>query len=298
MADDCVTWAEMRWTGSQPDPVDAVLNGDDAGDDLLEVAVVVHDLRSAFARTEPLERRQELAAFTGAALDALRHPSMGTAVPSSRTVDPLDMTRPGRKRSSMMSALSGFVGTLTGKLVLGTAVTAASVGGLHAADVVEAPVLPDTNAPVERPEPGTTPDGDEAGAATEGKQTADANRSAADAYSDAAQEWTDCVTDAASAQGDEQTRTTGGFDPRADCGDHPEPADFGLNDLPAQAADAAQDATGGGPPDAGAEETPGSGGSASPDKPAEPGSTPANPPSTVPERPAADSTPSPGGSRP
>ena len=43
----------------------------------------------------------------------------------------------------MLSALSGFVTTLTGKVVLGTAVVATSVGGLHAARVVDVPVLPD-----------------------------------------------------------------------------------------------------------------------------------------------------------
>jgi hypothetical protein len=301
MTDDCVSWPEMRWTRSQPDPVDAVLNGENGGDDLLEVAVVIHDLRSAFARTEPLERRQELAAFTGQALRAFRHPAIGTAAPSSSAADPPDPAKPGRKRSSMVSALSGFAATLTGKVVLGTAVAAASVGGLHAANVVDVPALPDGRPVAEHRDSGSSPADDKADAATEGKQTADANKSAADAYTDAVKEWTDCVADAAAAQGDEQTRTTGGFDPRAGCGDHPKPADFGLDDLPSQAADAAKEASNGQPNAGGQDPSAGKAGSgepASPDNPPEPGSTPASPPSTVPEKPAASDASNPGGSRP
>jgi prephenate dehydrogenase len=43
----------------------------------------------------------------------------------------------------MLSALSAFVTSLTGKVVLGTAVVATSVGGLHAGHVVDVPGLPD-----------------------------------------------------------------------------------------------------------------------------------------------------------
>ena len=44
----------------------------------------------------------------------------------------------------MLAGVTAFVATTTGKLVLGTAVAAASVGGMHAADVVDVPLLPDT----------------------------------------------------------------------------------------------------------------------------------------------------------
>lgn len=43
----------------------------------------------------------------------------------------------------MLAGVSSFVATVTGKVVLGGAVAAASVGGLHAADVVDVPGLPD-----------------------------------------------------------------------------------------------------------------------------------------------------------
>ena len=43
----------------------------------------------------------------------------------------------------MLEALSAFVATLAGKVVLGTAAVAVSVGGAHAAGVVDVPGLPD-----------------------------------------------------------------------------------------------------------------------------------------------------------
>src|SRR5690606_12326549 len=102
MADECVSRAEMRRIGPDRDPIDAVLRGEDEGDDLLDVAALVHDLRAAYTPAGPLVRGPELAAFTEAHLVT---------------------ERPGRKRHAMLTSLSGFLGTLTGKLVLGTAVT-------------------------------------------------------------------------------------------------------------------------------------------------------------------------------
>lgn len=218
MADECVPNAEMRRTGPSRDPIDAVLHGDDQGDDLLDVAALVHDLRAAYTPAAPLVRGPELAAFTEAHLET---------------------ERPGRKRHSMLTSLSGFVGTLTGKIVLGTAVTAASVGGLHAADVVDVPALPDTGTAAEQSDHDA---GDRAGGAapTSGSEIGEEKAAAAAAYTDAVRAWTDCVAEAAAGQGDEETRTTAGFDPRAGCGEQPRPADFGLTDLPDAAADAAQ----------------------------------------------------------
>ena len=47
----------------------------------------------------------------------------------------------------MSITLSGFVASVAGKVVLGTAVAAASVGGLHASGVVDVPALPDNDRP-------------------------------------------------------------------------------------------------------------------------------------------------------
>jgi hypothetical protein len=241
MDDDCVPEAEMRRSGSARDPIDAVLHGDAEGSDLLDVAALVHDLRSAYDLAEPLARGPELVAFTEAHLDT--SPDLG------------------RNRHSMLTGLSGFLGTLTGKVLLGTAVTAASVGGLHASDVVDVPVLPDTGPPAEQHDRDQGGRSDGTDAAGEKDETAEGKASAAAAYTEAVRTWTDCVADAAAGQGDADTRTTGEFDPRDACGDHPQPADFGLTGLPAPAADAADDAIAG-TPGATRPETPAPGGGA------------------------------------
>ena len=44
----------------------------------------------------------------------------------------------------MFAGISAFVATTTGKVVLGTAMAAASVGGAHAADIVDLPLLPES----------------------------------------------------------------------------------------------------------------------------------------------------------
>lgn len=134
----------------------------------------------------------------------------------------------------MLSGLSGFLATVTGKVVLTGAVAAASVGGLHAGDVVDVPGLPDNDPPAAEEsangENGELPDD-----AVEGQETAEEKRQAAEDYTTAVRDWTDCVTENAAAQGDETTRTTGEFDPAEECGDRPSPEDFGLTEVPDQA---------------------------------------------------------------
>jgi hypothetical protein len=246
MTDHDVPSDEMRWGRHHTDPLDAVLGDEPFDEDLTDVAAIVHDLRSAFVTDEPLPRRPALAAFTDAPLDhdddllvaAGRHVGHPAADAAGR---PDRLERLGRKRNKMLSALSGFVATLTGKVVLGTAVTAASVGGLHAADVVDVPVLPDNDrqAVEQQADPGNDQvAGDADKADAEGAQLGDDKQAAAEAFTEAIREWTDCVGAEAAAQGDEATRTTEGFDPRAECGDRPESGEFGLTDVPSQASEA------------------------------------------------------------
>jgi hypothetical protein len=67
-----------------------------------------------------------------------------------------------RRRKRILTTLSGVLATITGKVVLGTAVAAASVGAAHAAGVVDVPGLPDTTPAVETPDV-EVPAPDEAG---------------------------------------------------------------------------------------------------------------------------------------
>lgn len=147
----------------------------------------------------------------------------------------------------MLSGLSTFVATLTGKVVLGTAVAAASVGGLHAADVVDVPGLPDNDTPAVE-QAGNGDVGTEAHDGEEAAEIAQAKHEAAEKFAAAIDEWTDCVSANAEAQGDETTRVEGPFDPREgdpattddDCGEVPDPRDpefAPLTDPPAGPAD-------------------------------------------------------------
>jgi hypothetical protein len=247
MADDAVPFDEMRWDRLQNDPIDAVLSGAPLDEDLFDVAAIIHDMRSTYLPVEPLRRRPALAAFIEAPLDAAGDPramAESSAIRSAARTAPhtSHAERIGRKRHEMLSAVSSFVATLTGKVVLATAVTAASVGALHATDAVDVPILPDNDGPAahEQVENGNGDGpGGPADAGAQGQQTAAEKQAAAQAYADAVQEWTDCVAESAAAQGVEETRTTGAFDPRDACGEHPMPDDFGLTELPSQAFDAA-----------------------------------------------------------
>ena len=47
------------------------------------------------------------------------------------------------RRPKMLTGIGAFIATTTGKIVLGTTVAAASVGGMHAAEIVDVPLLPE-----------------------------------------------------------------------------------------------------------------------------------------------------------
>lgn len=212
---------------NRDEAVEAVLQGEQpAGEDELgSVAEFVGDLRATYQAGPAPVRSPELTAFMEApALDA------------QDVMEPTWRTRLGRSKAKMLSGLSGFLATVTGKVVLGGAVAAASVGGLHAGDVVDVPGLPDNDRPAAE-ESANGENGDLPDEAVEGQETADEKRTAAEEYTDAVQAWTDCVSENAAAQGDDTTRTTGEFDPRGDCGDRPSPEDFGLTEAPDQADD-------------------------------------------------------------
>jgi hypothetical protein len=246
MAPDVVPSGEMRRNASPVDPIDAVLSGDPLEEDLLDVAAIVHDIRSAYLPSEPLALGSSLLELTGASVaTGLDHAEVAVASGASRG-SPDDAGTTHREGRKMLSTVSTFVGTLTGKVVLGAAVAAASVGGLHAADVVDVPAMPGSGPPAaeNRSDDGNVGGPAEAG---EGREGAQDRQAAVEAYTAAVQEWTDCVAATAASQGDASTRTTAGFDPREGCGEHPAPGDYGLTDLPDQASDTARDAVDGTP---------------------------------------------------
>ncbi len=208
--------------------VEAILRGDEPTSDLAGVAAFVGELRATYHEGSDLVRTPELEAFMEA-----------PALEAQAVLQPTWRQRLERRRIRMLSGLSGFLATVTGKVVLTGAVAAASVGGLHAGDVVDVPGLPDNDpTAVEQAENGNDADGqndDLPDDAVEGQQTAEEKQAAAEAYTTAVRDWTDCVSENAAAQGDETTSTTGEFDPRSECDDRPTPQDFGLTEVPDQA---------------------------------------------------------------
>lgn len=150
----------------------------------------------------------------------------------------------------MFSVLTGLLATTAGKVAVTGAVAAASVGGMHAADVVDVPVLP-SNDPVAVEQVETTEttteteseneakvDGEELpDEAVAGQATAEEKKAAADGFTQAIRDWTACVSGNAEAQEDEETREEGAFDPREGCDDRPDPHDSGLTETPDQASD-------------------------------------------------------------
>ncbi len=73
--------------------------------------------------------------------------------------------------------------------------------------------------------------------AEDGQATAQQKREGAEGYTAAVREWTTCVKEAAEAQGSDETRTEEAFDPKAACGERPQPQNFGLTEVPDQASE-------------------------------------------------------------
>lgn len=113
------------------DPLDAALRGET---DDPALGALVGDLRSAYLAGGDRPRSDALTAFAGPA----DGPALGTI---GTRPDPASSRRvPLRRRAAV--GVAAFAATLAGKVVLGGAVAAATLGGLHATDVVDVPLLP------------------------------------------------------------------------------------------------------------------------------------------------------------
>lgn len=121
-----------------------------------DIASFVAEMRSEYVKPRSVPVRMELAEVFASGVNADRG-----EVPAADT-DPT--VQPPSRRRTMLTSLSTFVATLTGKIVLGTAVAAAGVGSAHAAGAVDVPGLPDRpsvveEAPPDLPDNAGEPDG-------------------------------------------------------------------------------------------------------------------------------------------
>ena len=112
----------------------ALAEGRTPDDFVSGVQVFVTRLRSETAGTPPIVPGLALSEFIGVS-----------------DVAPIVASGPieSHRRKKMFAGVSAMVGTLTGKVLLGTAVAAAAVGGAQAADVVDIPGLPDPARPAD-----------------------------------------------------------------------------------------------------------------------------------------------------
>lgn len=247
MDEDDVAPGEMRWFRPHRDEIDAVLGDDLLDEDLADVAAIVHDLRSAYLREEPVPRHAALRAFTATPLDDNGDPlvtAASNAHGSAAQTAGLPNREPNRRKNKMLETVSALVATVAGKVVLGTAVAAASVGGLHAADVVEVPGLPEQSSEQavsatdeagnqsQDPEEvdGADESGEPAEEAADGQETAEAaqaKKDAAAAFTADMEEWSTCAEEAGEAE----------LNPVEECGDRPHPSDYGLTQAPTSQAD-------------------------------------------------------------
>lgn len=94
------------------------------------MADLVTELRVEYLATPEVQASPALAAFM-AVVDL-------TDTPQAEHLGPT-------RRTKMISGISAFVATTTGKILLGTAVAAASIGGGQAARLIDVPGLPDAS---------------------------------------------------------------------------------------------------------------------------------------------------------
>lgn len=146
MALDDVPTDDMFWFGSR-DPLDASLRGESEDP---AIDVLVHDLRAAYLPQGTRPRSEALAAFAGPA-NGVALGTVGARPPAAAVPD-----RPVPVGRRIAVGAAAFAATITGKVVLGGAVAAATLGGLHASETVDVPLLP--RSPQTQTVPSTVPE--------------------------------------------------------------------------------------------------------------------------------------------
>jgi len=222
MAPDDVPPSDMELSPIHLDEIDAA-TAVDADVRLDDVATLVADVRTAYLSDAPLRRSAALTEF-------LAGPVMNEVRPAPR-----------RGLRIVAAATAG----IAGKVLLGTAVAAASIAGLQANGIIDVPGLPgrsddstlavdvettttlDDGVEDSTSENGDTADTEGAAGDAPGRAISDeaqANQDAAAQFSTAMQDWSACID---AAGGDVVARGA--------CGDRPHPSDFGLGGPPAHA---------------------------------------------------------------
>lgn len=136
--------SEMHDDTLSAEEVEALIEGSSARPDLGELETLFAEVRALPNRTESPKISAALAEFVGVDLTPNPEPIVlgdvdetivltSSAAPSAQPV----------RRNSMIGQAAAFLGTIGGKVVVGTTVAAASLGGAHATGAVDVPYLPD-----------------------------------------------------------------------------------------------------------------------------------------------------------
>lgn len=132
--------------------VASLIEGTELDPELDDLAGFVDELRCFSAAVDQPVATGALAEFVG--VDLVTEKGDLPVMAASNATGPatqasgLPKSRSKTWRSRMFTQVTTFAGTLVGKMAIGTTVALASVGGAHAVDVIDVPLLPDVEEPV------------------------------------------------------------------------------------------------------------------------------------------------------
>ena len=134
--------SEMHDDSLTPDTAERLLDGEILSPEFADLAAMVNDVRTMASATPTPAVRGALAEYVGVGLTA----NESSAIPPATAAvsDDLDLTTADQpRRKSVFAEVLTFAGTVSGKLLIGGAVAAASVTGAQTAGLVDLPGLPD-----------------------------------------------------------------------------------------------------------------------------------------------------------
>jgi hypothetical protein len=135
---------EMHNDTLSSEEVENLINGTSERPELAELANLFAEVRSFPKMTDTPAPSAALSEFVGV---TLTHPPEPIMLPDADDTPVLSATgaeaaKPVR-RNTMIGHVAAFMATMSGKVVIGTTVAAASIGGAHATGAVDVPFLPD-----------------------------------------------------------------------------------------------------------------------------------------------------------
>ncbi len=124
------------------DDAERLLSGEATGDPL---AATLESLRHHYRSVAPAVPGDALSEFVSVDLVAeFTEATDASLADAPEVADVIELPSPNKKDRKM--SLSTLIGTAAGKVLIGATVAAASVGGVHAAGVIDVPILPDVEA--------------------------------------------------------------------------------------------------------------------------------------------------------